>query len=81
MGSVEVAVRAQLGERVELALGQAALVLARQLDECVDVGPLATLARELRLMLADIEARSPAVVRSGLDELRARRAAREEAAG
>ncbi len=81
MGSVEAAVRRELGGRVESALGQAAIALARQLDGVVDPTPAATVARELRLVLAEIDSRMPAVARSGLDDLRARRAAREKAAG
>lgn len=81
MGSVTAAVRRDLGDRVDTALGQAALVLAQQLDDVVEPTPAATLTRELRLLLAEIDSRTPAAARSGLDELRERRAARGAAAG
>ena len=80
MGVVEARVCRDLGERADTGLGQAALVLARHLDEVIDPTPAATVARELRLLLAEIDAKNPAVTRSGLDDLRARRAAREKAA-
>ena len=75
-GPVERAVSSDLAERVSSGLGQAALVLARELDRSEDAS-MATVARELRLLLVEIDRLKPAESRSDLDDLRARRAARE----
>ena len=75
-GPVERAVFSDLAERVSSGLGQAALVLALELDRSEDAS-MATVARELRLLLVEIDRLKPAESRSDLDDLRARRAARE----
>jgi hypothetical protein len=75
-GPVERAVSSDLAERASSGLGQAALVLARELDRSEDAS-MATVARELRLLLVEIDRLVPAESRSDLDDLRARRAARE----
>jgi len=75
-GPVERAVSSDLGGRANSGLGQAALVLARELDRSEDAS-MATVARELRLLLVEIDRLVPQESRSDLDDLRARRAARE----
>jgi len=80
MGPVEAAVRVDLAERVRSALGQAALVLARHLDEAGEAAAATQAARELRLLLTEIWRTSAPAARGEIDDLRARRAERERAA-
>lgn len=81
VGPVEDAVRRELGDRAGSALGLMAATLARQLDDAGDPTPAATVARELRLLLVEIDRVAPAQTRSVVDDLRARRASREKASG
>ena len=81
MGPVELALRRDLGDRAESVLGQAAIAIARRLDAEMESTPAASAARELRLLLAEIDRRVPVTARSAVDDLRARRAARGQASG
>lgn len=59
--------------RLDTALGQQALVLARRLDEANDPGSaLAAVAKELRTTLAEAT-KAASAVSDPVDELRARR--------
>lgn len=80
-GPNEQALRNDLGARADLAYGRLAITLARQLDNTDDPASAAAVARELRLLLVEIGRSVPETVRSELDELRARRAARETGSG
>jgi hypothetical protein len=77
VGANEKAVLQDLDTRRETAYGQLAVTLARELDVASDPSAAAMVARELRLLLVEINKSVPEVARSELDDLRARRAARE----
>lgn len=61
------------------ALGRTALALASHVDFGVETQAVTAAARELRLVLTEIM-KIPSEARSGIDDLRARRAEREKAA-
>ena len=81
LGPVEAAIRRDLADRSESALVQAAFAIARRLDVETESAPAASVARELRLLLAEIDRQVPVTARSAVDDLRARRAARGQASG
>lgn len=66
--------------RLDTALGQQALVLARRIDEATDSGSaLAAVAKELRVTLAEAT-KAASSTADPVDELRARREARRRGA-
>ncbi len=81
-GPVVVAVRAELEAtgRAETPLGAAALALAGRVDASTSGAAMAAAVRELRAVLAELEAGAPRAP-STVDELRRRRALRVRAAG
>jgi len=83
-GAVERAVRADLrrlsSQDAKSALAVTALTLARQLDLADTPQAAAVVGRELRITLVALAKLAPATARSGIDELRDRRATRQQAA-
>lgn len=85
-GRVERAVRRDLRALTsadrQSGLAQLALTLARQVDEFADSpSAVAVLGRELRIALTELLKNSARETTDGIDELRARRAGRRQAAG
>lgn len=85
-GAVERAVRRELraltSEARGSGLAQTVLELAKHMDSALlPARDAAMVARELRIALAELRKMSPTVVRSKVDEVRARREARKRAAG
>ncbi len=62
-------------------LEQLAVTLAAQIDDADEPRDVATLTHQLRMTLADLRRTTPSTVRSGIDELRARRETRKRDAG
>lgn len=80
LGPVEAAVAADVDGRGSESLRQAALAVARAMDETTAARDMASLSKELRATLAEIDSQTEEPTADGVDDLAAKRDARRAAA-